>query len=160
MDLVIEISIAVMALTAVLSAIFLIRMLQSAGAVLKRLDQSISLLQRQVETAIEESVKLMQSANKLTADVSCKLKAADPLFASIRQAGESFREVSRSLRQVSAAVSQSVNGVQKAVHNHQNRLQEVVEWAASGLQLWQSRQACRQGKTGSKNESEQIRGDE
>lgn len=117
--------------------LYCIRVLQSVRLSLDQANRTLSELKTQVESVSTETVTLLRNTNSISTDVQTKLKQLDAAFTSVSEVGNAVHEVTSSIKQASATVSKSVrSSVEGAVHRHQNRLAEAVDWVTLGLQAW------------------------
>lgn len=143
-----SISIAVIAAAVLVVSFYIVRTLQSVRSSVHHLAESTAhmkqvtaTLQRQVDGISNETEALIIDTHSLLRDVQGKMKQVDPLFTSVAEVGESVGQMTKSMKQVSAAVSHSADEAARAVHSHQDRINEVMEWVTTGLNLWKSVQA-------------------
>lgn len=137
-DLIIQISVAVIAVAVVVLVYFLVQTLKSAKSSMEQVNITLAAVQKQlVETGKETNI-LLRNTQSITADVQQKLAATDKIFTSVSQIGDAVQEVSYSVKQVSASVSRSMLGVGNTVVQNQSKLQEIVGIATKGYHLYSS----------------------
>lgn len=159
--MVIEWSVAFIALAFIVLVVYTVLTLRSARASLDQVNQALSQMQQQLNDISKETLELLQQTNRITADVHNKIKSADSLFQSAQQVGEAVHEVVSSVKQVSATVSQSVmNHVQQAVHKNRNTVSEMTEWATIAIRIWQKWQAHKEAKANATQANLSKEGDE
>lgn len=134
----IQISVAVIAVAFVALAVYAVTALRSVRDSLQQASHSIAELEKHMEQVSGETVKLLSSTNQLTEDLNRKLKHVDTFFESVGDVGQAVQQVASSVKQVSATVTNSVTGsVQKSVHTHQSKIDEAMMWAKAAMTLWQ-----------------------
>lgn len=138
--MIIEISVALIAVCFAVLVGFLITAIQSAKASLKQVNDTLAQIDQKTDTLSEETVKLMQTAHQIADDVQGKLKSADALFQSVGQVGESVHQLTSSVKQVSATVSDTVRRAGQKV-GRETQTAEMMEWVSLGLHLWRRWQA-------------------
>lgn len=143
--MIIEISVACIAVAFVVLVAFLVATLQSARASLKQVSETLAHLEVKVDAISQETVKLMHTTQNIADDVQGKMKSVDTLFHSIGQVGESVHQITSSVKQVSATVSDSVRRAGDKVNRERSRNQtaEWMELASLGLHLWRKWQSRR-----------------
>jgi uncharacterized protein YoxC len=124
-----------------------IRTLLTARQAMLQASQAIVRLELQLEETGAQTRRLLQTTEAMAADIHGKLQALSPLAASVRDVGNSMSEIGGTVRQASRKLVRSVLEVEQAVHNHRARMQEALEWAATGVELWRRWQAGRNAHT-------------
>ena len=136
--MVVQISVAVIAVAFVALVVYAIAALRSMQESLKQATQTMANMEHRIDEISEESVKLLSVTNKLTEDLNGKLKQVDHFFESAHDIGEAVHQVTSSVKQVSATVTRSLTGsVDKSVHTHQSKIDNVMQWANAAISLWQ-----------------------
>jgi uncharacterized protein YoxC len=126
------------------------RTLATARTALRQAGEAISRMERHLEDTAGQTQQLLQTSNRIATDIEKKLDAAKSVAESVRDMGESLNRVGSTVRKASASLSRSVLEVEQAVHTHRARVQEALEWAATGVELWQRWQAGRNAQARSK----------
>lgn len=136
--LIIQISVAVIAIAVVVLVYYLVQTLKSAKSSMEQVNITLAAVQQQLEETGKESNILLRNTQLITEDVQHKLAATDKIFSSVQHIGEAVQEVSNSVKQVSATVTRSMHGVGNSVNKNQSKIQNVVELATSGYHLFNS----------------------
>lgn len=123
-----------------------VRTLLAAQMTLKQAGETIARMERQLEETAGQTKQLLQTTNRIAADVEKKLDAASSIAASVRDMGDSLSEVGGTVRKASKSLTRSVLEVEQAVHTHRARVQGALEWAVTGVELWQRWQAGRKAQ--------------
>ncbi|MEX2415746.1 MAG: DUF948 domain-containing protein [Paenibacillaceae bacterium] len=143
----IELSVAVIAVAFVALTIYLIIALRSVNDSVQQVSKTLEKVQLQVDEVTRETVIMMRTTNQITGDLHKKLKQVDALFESVGEVGEAVNQVTSSMKQVSATVTNSItHGVQQGVHKRQKRIDEVVQWTNVAINLWQKFQSLKSNK--------------
>lgn len=136
--IIIELSVALIAIVFVVLAVYMITTLKSAKASLDQANQTLVRIQEKLDIMSGESEKLIRNTNRLTEDLHGQIRSLNGLFTSVREVSESIQEVTSSFRQVSSTVSKSVvNNVEQAVSRNQKKMADLTEWAVFAFRLWQ-----------------------
>ncbi|GAA3401346.1 DUF948 domain-containing protein [Paenibacillus hodogayensis] len=158
--MIIQISVACIAVAFIVLVVFLAATLQSVRASLKQVNETLAHVDMKLDTITAETVKLMQRTEHIAGDVEGKLKSLDALFLSVGQVGESVHQITTSVKQVSATVSNSVRAAGEKASRERNRTSEMLEWASLGLHLWRKWQSRKQsGAARPKQPYERIESD-
>ncbi|TXK86101.1 DUF948 domain-containing protein [Paenibacillus sp. N3.4] len=143
----IEISVVSAAVAFILLVGFTLRVLLAATHTLKSLGEAIVQVKKSVELTAEQAEQWISQAAQLTEEVHDQVRVLQPCLRTIEQAGAAIGDVASALGKASRVMNQSVQGVEKVVHTHQKRLQDALEWATTGFELWQRWQANRMAKS-------------
>lgn len=134
----IEISVVIIALAFCILVFYLVTTLKAANRSLNQLQDTVTKLEKQVESLSQESVKLVQNANDITEDVQSKMRSLDKLFTSAAQVGETVHEVTSSVKQVSASVTNTLNTkVNRTLKTNEQPVSELMQWVSLTMGLVQ-----------------------
>mgnify|MGYP000023542709 CR=1 FL=1 len=148
MEMLIGLSVAVIAAAFVALTIYLIIALRSVNDSVQQVSKTLEKVQLQVDEVTRETVVMMRTTNQITEDFQKKIKKVDALFESVGEVGEAVNQVTSSMKQVSATVTKSItHGVETGIHKQQNRIDEVIHWTNVAINLWQKLQALKSKKT-------------
>jgi uncharacterized protein YoxC len=120
-----------------------VRMLITARQTMRQASEAIERLEQRLEETGERANRLLERTDAIAADVHTKLQTLTGAVNSAREIGTSLSEVGGTMRQASKKLARSVFEVERAVYAHRERVQEAMEWAATGVELWQRWQAGR-----------------
>jgi uncharacterized protein YoxC len=126
---------------------FAVRLLITAARTVDQLGDAIIQTKQHVVKTAEQAEQLLKQAGQLTEEVHMHVLALEPSIQSIEKAGAAVGDVASILRKASRMMNESIHGAEKVVHTHQKRIQDVMEWATTGLDLWQRWQAYRNAKS-------------
>jgi uncharacterized protein YoxC len=141
---IIQLSVALIALAVTVLAIYAILTLRSAKTSLDQVNQTVQRLQLEMDEMSAEVKGLIHNTHQITADVNQKMKSMDAFFRSASEMGEAVHQISSSVKQVSASVSQTLESKTKsAVHTHSNKVNDAMEWVSIGMKVWQKLQGYR-----------------
>jgi uncharacterized protein YoxC len=157
--MIIEISLALIAVFFVVLVFYMIALLKSARASLMEANRTMSEMRLQLDDISKETRKLLHSGYQVTEDLRSKIHTMDSLFTSIGRMGEATHEVSCSVQQVSAAIVQSAKGMEQTVNANQQSIVDVIEWASMGVHLWQKWRAQRNIKANGAASNQSTKGD-
>jgi uncharacterized protein YoxC len=141
-QLILDISVAVAAISLVILVYFLVGFIRQAHTSMNHIQQMIQSMEHNVSELSRESIKLLQQSQSITEDIQSKLGSANTLFRSVEQVGASVHQVATSFKQVSATISQTVQETQKSVQAHRGRA--TLDWVLTGIQLWHKWQTITQ----------------
>lgn len=109
--MIIEISVAIIALAFVALVIFLIKVLQSAAKSLDNVSSTLVDVQKTIEELTYEVKQTIRNVNDITVDVEHKLKQVDPLMETVKNLGEILNEVTLSTKDLSTRVIEKVKHI-------------------------------------------------
>lgn len=119
--MVIEISVAAMALAVIVFVIFMIRTLINLNQTIQKVNQTLEGLHGKVEQAVTESTKTLEETRHLVEDLRLKSQQVDHVLNSVREVGKQMEEVSTSLAR-SAVI-------------HRDRWGNVIALVGAGLEI-------------------------
>lgn len=127
----IEISLAVIAVTFVILAIFLIIVLLSVRRTLQHVNKTIITTRHKVEEMTKESMKLLKSSADISDDFRHKLLLLDSLFQAVSLVGDHTLDTVKSIKSSEAKINKE---------NHNYKFKDIFsglsEWVAAGIHLW------------------------
>ncbi|MCU6796926.1 DUF948 domain-containing protein [Paenibacillus sp. WQ 127069] len=107
-SMIIEISVAAVALAFVVLVVFLITTLRSMSALLVQTNTTIHDLQNHVVGVTKEASDVLRHTNAVTVDVLNKLHSLEPTFHSVKQVGEAVDEITTSVKNASVSVARTI----------------------------------------------------
>ncbi|WP_243767192.1 DUF948 domain-containing protein [Paenibacillus agricola] len=107
-NLIIEISVAAVALAIVVLIVFLITTLRSMSALLVQTNSTIHELQHHLAGVTKEASDVLRHTNAVTVDVLNKLHSLEPTFHSVKQVGEAVDEITTSVKNASVSVARTI----------------------------------------------------
>lgn len=142
--MIIEISVAVIALAFAALVVFLIMTLRSLSTVLMQTNETIRELQQQVNGISKEATEVLRHTNEVTVDVRNKLYSIDSVVYSVKNIGDAVQEITSSIKQASASVAGSIRT--KAVKERpaaggrpgKNKVATVMQAVPVAIELWQA----------------------
>ncbi|KQX47107.1 MULTISPECIES: DUF948 domain-containing protein [unclassified Paenibacillus] len=143
----IEISIVSSAVAFIVLVGFAIRMLITIVQILGKLGDTAAQARKNLAETAEQAEQLMTKVGLLTEEVHMQLLTLEPSIQSVEKAGAAIGDVASALRKASRVMNESIHGAEKVVHTHQKRIQDAMEWATTGFELWQRWQAYRNAKS-------------
>ncbi|MEW9698438.1 DUF948 domain-containing protein [Paenibacillus sp. SI8] len=130
--------------------VFTVRLLIAVKHSLRQMNEAIALTSHSVVQTAKMTEQLLERVEGLTEDVHTQVRVLEPCFHSVEQAGAAIGDVASVLRKAAKVLHQSIQGAEKTVHTHQKRLQDAMEWATTGFELWQRWQAHKNAKSDTK----------
>ncbi len=143
----IEISIVSSAVAFIVLVGFAIRMLIAIVQILGKLGETAAQAKMNIAETGEQAEQLMKKVGLLTEEVHMQILTLEPSIQSVEKAGAAIGDVASALRKASRVMNDSIHGAEKVVHTHQKRIQDAMEWATTGFELWQRWQAYRNAKS-------------
>lgn len=143
----IEISIVSSAVAFIVLVGFAIRMLNAIVQILGKLGETAAQAKMNIAETAEQAEQLMKKVGLLTEEVHMQILTLEPSIQSVEKAGAAIGDVASALRKASRVMNDSIHGAEKVVHTHQKRIQDAMEWATTGFELWQRWQAYRNAKS-------------
>ncbi|CUI17047.1 conserved putative membrane protein [Candidatus Protochlamydia naegleriophila] len=151
--MIIEISVAVIALAFAVLVIYLILLFSAVKQTLGQTNLLVNDVRKQLDDLSGEAKKTIEQANQMSADLKHKMEALDPLFNSIANVGdvlehraESFRQRSVRLGRFDERASHSApffndsdhqESINRAKTSESVVVAEILELAGLGIRLWQ-----------------------
>lgn len=142
----IEISFVSSAVAFIVLIGFAIRMLITMVQILGKLGDTAAQAKMNIAETAVQAEHLMEKVGLLTEEVHMQILTLEPSIQSVEKAGAAIGDVASALRKASRVMNESIHGAEKVVHNHQKRIQDAMEWATTGFELWQRWQAYRNAK--------------
>lgn len=102
--MIIELSIALVAVAFAVLVFFLIKTLQSAKDSLDKVSQTLQEVQKTIDELTYEVKTTVRHANDITADVQGKIQKIDPIVDSVKNLGDVMNELTLTVKQVSVTV--------------------------------------------------------
>lgn len=113
--MIIELSVALVAIAFTVLVFFLIKTLQSAKASLDNVSQTLQEVQKTMDELTYEVKTTVRHANEITADVQNKMQKIDPVIDSVKNLGDVMNELTLTVKQVSVTV------IEKYRKSHERR---------------------------------------
>ena len=133
--MIIELSVALIAIAFTVLVIYVVITLRSAKASLDQANETLAEVRDKVDGIHLEATKLIKNTNAITEDVGEKVKSLDTLFASIGQISESVNQVTASAKDVSSAVSRTmVSRIEETINDPKTA--NMMKWATLAMQVW------------------------
>jgi uncharacterized protein YoxC len=152
MTMIIEISVAVVALAFVALVVFLITTLRSITNLLGQTNETIHELQIQLSNVSKDASDVLRHTNAVTVDVLNKLHSLDPTFDSVKQVGEAVEEITSSIKNASVTVAKTLkNKVEtKSYLPATGKLAKAIHAIPIVLDIWYQIKHRQQAHVGSK----------
>ncbi len=106
--MIIQISVAVIAIAFVVAAFYLIRLLHKGTESLGETNRTLAEVRNAVHGLTSESKQLIHTANQITTDVKGKMKIVEPLIESAHDVGEVLHNVTNSVKNATAVLGSTV----------------------------------------------------
>lgn len=104
LDMIIELSVALVAIAFAVLVFFLIKTLKSAKVSLDNVSQTLQEVQKTIDELTYEVKTTVRHANEITADVQSKIQKIDPVVDSVKNLGEVMNELTLTVKEVSVTV--------------------------------------------------------
>jgi uncharacterized protein YoxC len=146
-------SCAVLAAAAcVIVAVYAVMTLRRLRQSLNEMDTAMAHGRKILEQTSSSSVMFIQNADKLANELQRDLKSVRGLFESLSHMEQAIEAASTSVRHVSQTITKSVMQVHRASQEHRAQVQEIADWAQTGMELWSRWQANRRSKSSFKEQ--------
>jgi uncharacterized protein YoxC len=135
--MVIQLSVAAIALAFVVLVVYLIMTLKSLSRLLENTNQTLTRVEQQVGAVTSDGTELIQHAKEIVVDVQDKITKLDSALASFKQSGDAAKEVTSSVRQVSSAVAHYIKSKRKPEPaTAVDRVTEVIRTIPVLVEVW------------------------
>lgn len=121
--MVVEISVAVIAVAFVVLVVYIVRVLKTFQETLQSVNKTVERIDGDWEMIREQSVDLLQETKALAADLNQKSRQLDSLFVSVKDVGNSVNQVS--------------SAVARQAERHREQLGNLLAITGFGLETWQ-----------------------
>jgi uncharacterized protein YoxC len=151
-NMIIEISIAAVALAFIVLVVFLITTLRSISSLLVQTNTTIHELQHHLAGVTKEASDVLRHTNAVTVDVLNKLHSLEPTFHSVKQVGEAVDEITTSVKNASVSVARTIRDkvTSEAYSPATNRIAKVIHTLPLVLDIWHQIKIRRQISAGAK----------
>ncbi|MFB4162846.1 DUF948 domain-containing protein [Alteribacillus sp. JSM 102045] len=146
MDL-LGISLLIFAIAFAVLVIFLIRALNNLSSVLSGIDKTVEKLPDQLDEVMKESGVVIHNSNETLLDLNEKMRALNPLFYILGDAGEASRKLSSSLADLTVSLKKNTEEGKEAAQKKD--LGGLYGAAALIYYLTQKRKTLKELKEGS-----------
>ncbi|MCE3203258.1 DUF948 domain-containing protein [Paenibacillus sonchi] len=102
--MIIDLSVALVAIAFAVLVFFLIKTLKSAKESLDKVSQTLQEVQKTIDELTYEVKTTVRHANDITADVQNKIQKIDPIVDSVKNLGDVMNELTLTVKQVSVTV--------------------------------------------------------
>jgi uncharacterized protein YoxC len=136
--MIIEISVAAVALAFVVLVVFLITTLRSITALLGQTNTTINELQIQLSNVSKDASDVLRHTNAVTVDVLNKLHSLDPTFDSVKHVGEAVEEITSSVKSASVSVARTIKNkvTSEAYVPASGKLSKTIQAIPIVLEIW------------------------
>jgi uncharacterized protein YoxC len=134
--MIIEISVAVIAVAFVVLVVFLVVTLRSMTALLGQTNTTIQDLRYEIKGIAKEASEVLHHTNAVTADVLNKLHALEPTFDSVKQVGEAVEQITSSVKHASVSVAQTIKDKVNEDIPSKGKIAAVLRTIPIALELW------------------------
>lgn len=121
--MVIEISIAIVAVAFVVLVVYLIKVLKTLNETLQSVNETVGQIEEDLDAISKQSVSVLKQTEQLAVDLNQKSQHLDSLFASVKGIGDGVNQVSTSM------VAQA--------EQHRRQLGNLLAAVSFGLETWQ-----------------------
>lgn len=140
--MIIELSVAVIALAFAALVIYLIAMFKSVQQLLGQMNQMIIHMRTQVDDLSGEAKKVIEQTNHIGSDLTKKIGAFNPLFKALENVGDILENKSATLKHktlVEEPLEHTFSASSKSSKSEEeiNKLAGVLELVGMGISLWQ-----------------------
>ncbi|REK71357.1 DUF948 domain-containing protein [Paenibacillus paeoniae] len=137
MNLVVEISIVVVAIATVVMLLAAFRTLKLAGAAIEDVQKTLGDLRVEMLQISHDAREVVRNTNAVTMDAQKKMKELDSLFSSVKEIGQATRAVTQSVKE---AATGAVSKVQQSGKNREKseggKIAAIADGIASTIRIW------------------------
>ncbi|WP_071460412.1 DUF948 domain-containing protein [Bacillus massilinigeriensis] len=138
MEIILYLSVAVIAVAFLVLVIYLAKTLKSLQATLDSAAHNLSGLERQLDGVTKEMAQLLHKTNTLADDIQRKSESLNGVVNAVKDVGNSVQKFNQSIHSISAAVNQQID-------KNQDKISQVVQWSNVFLELkdkWKARRTA------------------
>lgn len=135
MEIILYVSIAIIAVAFFILVVYLIQTLKSSQKTLDSVSRTLIGLENQLRGVTSETTELLKKTNALAEDVQKKSQNLNSVVDAVKDVGTSVQRFNQSIDQISNKV---ITGVQ----NQQDKISQVVQWSQVLMELrdrWKQR---------------------
>lgn len=135
MEIILYLSVAVIAIAFLVLVIFLSRTLKSVQTTLDSVSRTLVGLEQQLDGVTRETTDLLHKTNTLADDIQKKSESLNGIVSAVKDVGTSVQRFNHSIQSVTTAVDQQLQ-------RNKDKISQVVQWSNVVLELkekWQSR---------------------
>lgn len=126
LEMIIELSVALVAIAFAVLVFFLIKTLKSAKVSLDNVSQTLQEVQKTMDELTYEVKTTVRHANEITADVQNQIQKIDPVMDSVKNLGEVMNELTLTVKQVSVTVMEKYRKSRELRENGKKGPQKAV----------------------------------
>ncbi len=130
MDIIISISVALVAVAFVVLVYFLSGALKSLQITLNHVAVTLESLEKQLDGVTRETTDLLHKTNQLAEDVQKKSDSLNNVFSAVQDFGQSVQKVNQSVRKVTDQITVETERQSK-------QISQAVQWGNAALNLWE-----------------------
>jgi uncharacterized protein YoxC len=134
--MIMEISVAVIAVAFVVLVVFLVVTLRSMTNLLSQTNTTIQDLRYEIKGIAKEASEVLHHTNAVTADVLNKLHALEPTFDSVKQVGEAVEEITSSMKHASVTVARTIRDKVNEDFPSKGKIATAIRTIPIILDLW------------------------
>ncbi|MBS4191658.1 DUF948 domain-containing protein [Bacillus sp. FJAT-49705] len=128
MQIIMYLSIAVIAIAFLILVIYLSKTLKSLQITLESVSKTLSGLEGQLDGVTRETTALLQKTNALAEDIQQKSENLNSVVHAVKDVGESVRGFNNSIKRITSSVNEQLE-------ENQDRISQVVQWGQVILEL-------------------------
>ncbi|WP_171056412.1 DUF948 domain-containing protein [Paenibacillus sinopodophylli] len=136
MDMVMQISIAVIAIAFLVLLYSLIQTLKVLRGALDEMRQTVGSLRAEVTQISVEVKEAIQNTNAMTLDVRTKLSSLDILFASVNDLGHALHSFTGAAKESAASVVATIKGHERKQTDEPRILSSIYDGVISTIRVW------------------------
>jgi uncharacterized protein YoxC len=151
MQIILYLSVALIAIAFFVLVIFLATTLKSFQVTLTSVSKTLSGLEKQLDGVTAETTILLQKTNALADDIKQKSDSLNSVVEAVKDVGTTVTKFNGTLKNITQSVD-------KQVEESKEKISQVVQWSNILLELKDKWQARKQAKTSvSLNEGKKVR---
>ncbi|AGX05864.1 MULTISPECIES: DUF948 domain-containing protein [Bacillaceae] len=128
MEIILYLSVALIAVAFLVLVIFLSRTLKSLATTLDSVSTTLDGLEQQLDGVTRETTVLLHKTNALASDIQQKSESLNGVVNAVRDVGDSVRKFNGTIQSISSSVNTQVE-------QNKDKISQVVQWSNVFLEL-------------------------
>ncbi|MFF2886221.1 DUF948 domain-containing protein [Paenibacillus sp. NPDC057967] len=137
MNLVVEISIVVVAIATVLMLLAAFKTLKLAGAAIEDAKKTLGDLRTEILQISHDAREVVRNTNAVTVDAQKKMQELDSLFSSVKEIGQATHVVTQSVKEAAAGAASKVKRNSRDIQKPEGgTIAAIADGIASTIRIW------------------------
>ncbi|RJE85098.1 DUF948 domain-containing protein [Paenibacillus sp. 1011MAR3C5] len=137
MNLVVEISIVVVAIAAVIMLLAAFKTLKLAGAAIEDAKVTLGDLRTEILQISQDAREVVRNTNAVTVDAQKKMQELDSLFSSVKEIGQATHVVTQSVKEAATGAASKVKRNSRDIQKPEGgTIAAIADGIASTIRIW------------------------